>query len=289
MAYSTERPTGLSKAHISPPSHPHGPKSPKQDGAYVQSAKGGSLSKLSFGRSDRKAKPPRRGGGRRREIKGFSRASRRRLLRLTASINWDRFQAKAYFLTLTYPDDWPDDPQIWKRNLDTLGKRLGRRYPGRSAIWRMEFQGRGAPHFHLILFLPRPTRDTLGDLRSFVARAWYEVCGSICEEHLNAGTQVRQISSSKRLKHDALYLAKTGEKLGDDVPNPGKTWGVWGRNQIPVHWETVRITIKEAYKLRRILRRLSGLRGSAPLRTLHVFVRYENIVRLLSWMGCYRG
>jgi hypothetical protein len=175
-----------------------------------------------------------------------------------ASINWDRFQAKAFSVTLTYPRSWPRDPATWKKDLDTFGKRLRRRYPTLSAVWRMEFQGRGAPHFHLILFLPRPLRPPWSGLRRFVARSWYESCGKPCDEHLNAGTTVKPLFST--------------EKLQADVPDPGRLWGVWGRNRIPVDWETVRIGLQEAIKLRRVLRRLALLKGSGPLRSMQVFV-----------------
>lgn len=260
----------------------------------MRSAVGGSTSKLSFGIGEGKGKvqhrhpQARRGGGPRGKIKAFSRASRLRLLRLTASINWDRFQAKAFSMTLTYPGSWPKDPATWKKDLDTFGKRLRRRYPTLSAVWRMEFQERGAPHFHLILFLPRPLRTTRSDLRRFVARSWHEACGKLCDEHLEAGTEVRSISSPTRLNRYARYIAKT-ERLRADVPDPGRMWGVWGRQHLPVDWETVRIGVEQAIKLRRVLRRLAGLKGSGPLRSMQVFVRYETVLRLLSFMGCYRG
>jgi hypothetical protein len=131
-------------------------------------------------------------------------------------------------------------------------------------------------------------KDSLHDLRSFVAPSWYEACGGLCDEHLPTGTEIRPLYSTKRLNHYARYLAKT-EKLHHNVPNPGRLWGVRGRKRIPVDWETERIGLKEAIRLRRIFRRLSGRRGGGHLRPLHVFIRYENVVRLLSWMGCYRG
>lgn len=290
------RAASLSTSHISPHPRQKGPKRLNQAEPYVRSAVGGSTSKLSFGMisegdgrvvHSRTSRRPR-GGGRRKKIKAFSRASRLRLLRLMASINWDRFQAKAFSVTLTYPGSWPKDPATWKKDLDTFGKRLKRRYPTLSSVWRMEFQGRGAPHFHLIIFLPRPLRTTSSDLRRFVARSWYEACGKLCDEHLKAGTEVRPISSPTRLNRYARYMAKT-EKLQADVPDPGRLWGVWGRNRLPVDWETVKLGVEQAFRLRRVLRRLARLKGRGPLRSMQVFVRYETVQRLLSFMSCYRG
>ena len=54
---------------------------------------------------------------------------------------------------------------------------------------------------------------------------------------------------------------------------------------MPVRWETVRVTLNDAYKIRRIYRRLAKIRGRGHLRRLTVFVRHENVVRLLEFLG----
>jgi len=54
---------------------------------------------------------------------------------------------------------------------------------------------------------------------------------------------------------------------------------------LPVRWETVRVTLNDAYKIRRIYRRLAKIRGRGHLRRLTVFVRHENVVRLLEFLG----
>jgi hypothetical protein len=54
---------------------------------------------------------------------------------------------------------------------------------------------------------------------------------------------------------------------------------------LPVRWETVKVSLKDAYMIRRIYRRLAKMRGSGHLRRLTVFIRYENVVRLLEFLG----
>jgi hypothetical protein len=54
---------------------------------------------------------------------------------------------------------------------------------------------------------------------------------------------------------------------------------------LPVKWETVKVSPKDAYRIRRIYRRLAKMRGKGHLRSLTVFVRYENVVRLLEFLG----
>ena len=54
---------------------------------------------------------------------------------------------------------------------------------------------------------------------------------------------------------------------------------------MPIRWERVRISLKDAYRIRRIYRRLAKIRDRGHLRSLTVFVRHENVVRLLVSLG----
>ncbi len=65
----------------------------------------------------------------------------------------------------------------------------------------------------------------------------------------------------------------------------GRVWGAWNAEMLPVRWETVRISREDAYRIRRVYRRLAKMRASGRLRRLTVFVRYENVVRLLAFLG----
>jgi hypothetical protein len=133
--------------------------SPHQEVAYVSSAVGGSVSTLSFEYTTTKnqLRPSKRlGGGTRDKVRGFSRASRGNLLRRLASINRSAFRAfkgRLISITLTYPHEYPEDPEVCKRHLKALRKRLQREYETFAAFWRMGIQRRGAWHFHLLLFV----------------------------------------------------------------------------------------------------------------------------------------
>ena len=53
---------------------------------------------------------------------------------------------------------------------------------------------------------------------------------------------------------------------------------------LPVRWETVQVSLRDAFKIRRIYRKLAKRRSSGSLRHITVFVRYENVVRLLEYL-----
>jgi hypothetical protein len=128
--------------------------------AYVSSTVGGSLSCLSFqdhtiGKQVNPSKAHRRGI--KGPVKGFSKVSRRNLLRRLAAINRRTFRAsgvRVIALTLTYLHKYPEDSETCKFHLKALRKRVERRYGPFAAYWRMGIQKPGAFHFHLLLFLP---------------------------------------------------------------------------------------------------------------------------------------
>jgi hypothetical protein len=265
------------------------PKGSHQEVAYVSSAVGGSLSALSFeGTKTRNQLSPRKRHGRgiRERVRGFSRASRRNLLLRLASINRSAFRAfkgRMIFVTLTYPGEYPQDPEICKNHLKALRKRLQREYGSFAAFWRLGIQRRGAWHFHLLLFVGQSIGQ-VGELRRFISSSWHEVTGKASEGHLRAGTSVEVVKRWKEAtSYVERYMAKP-EAFPEGLPT-GRIWGVWNEDLLPVRWETVEVSLRDAFRIRRIYRRLAKRKGSGSLRRITVFVRYGNVVRLLEFLG----
>ena len=264
-------------------------KSSHQDVTYLSSAVGGSVSTLSFEdakTSNRLSSHRRLGGGTRDRVRGFSRASRWNLLRRLASINRDTFRAfkgRMIFVTLTYPHEYPDDPELCKRHLKALRKRLQREYKSFAAFWRMGIQRRGAWHFHLLLFVG-PSFGPIDELRRFISSSWYEVTGKVSEGHLHAGTRVEAV---KRWKQATSYVERYMAKPEEfpEGSETGRIWGIWNEKLLPVRWDTVEVSLKDAFRIRRIYRKLARRKDSGSLRRITVFVRHENVVRLLGFLG----
>lgn len=227
-------------------------------------------------------------GGIRNNISKFSRASRRRLLRKVARL--DR-NVLPLFLTMTYPSSYPDDPTEWKRHLnDVWAKRLKRKHPQAGYIWRLEFQKRGAPHFHLLVY---GVDSEIEIFRRWLSESWYDVVASDDEKHLRAGTNARQTRSA----HGAMvYLAKEIAKtkqadISDTFPDGvGRWWGVKFKDKLP--WsevEHISISDQDADRLIRLMRRHARLK-SREYHKLSVFCdgalwsnRLEEILNLPIW------
>jgi hypothetical protein len=257
--------------------------------AYVSSSVGGSVSTLSLEDTTTKnrLRPSRRRGiGIRDSVRGFSRTSRRNLLRRLASINrrvFKSFRGRIIFVTLSYPHEYPEDPQLCKRNLKAFRKRLQREFGDFAGFWRLGIQRRGAWHFHLLLFVG-PSFGTVGELRRFISSSWYEVTGKVSEGHLRTGTRVEAVKKWKQAtSYVERYMAKP-EEFPEGLQT-GRIWGVWNKELLPVQWETAQVSLRDAFRIRRIYRKLARRKGSGSLRRITVFVRHENVDRLLEFLG----
>jgi len=90
--------------------------------------------------------------GKHGNIKGFSRRSRQNLLRKMAQMDRTKLQFDPLFVTLTDQGDFETDARQFKQYLDNFLKRLIYKFPDCCAVWRIEFQQRGALHLHIIVF-----------------------------------------------------------------------------------------------------------------------------------------
>ena len=106
------------------------------------------------------------------QVSTFSAASRRRLMSLLNRLEWSGLSVA--FCSLTYGQLFPDI-ETFKRHIDIFGKRMMRwaaRHGCRvSIVWKMEFQERGAPHLHLIVF-GLPSSMTEFELRQLMRWTW---------------------------------------------------------------------------------------------------------------------
>jgi hypothetical protein len=228
---------GLSKSH----NRPFG---------IVTLIRGASLAKVEtrggFEQVVRKGEQPKRG-----EITEFSQRSRQRLRCLIASVCRSELP---YFLTLTYPNEWTWDVELWKRHLKIFSQRFQRRFPTAGFIWKLEFQERGAPHFHAFVWGISES-EGFRAIIEFVSEAWFEVVGSGDQKHFIAGTRVEKIRTVMGAMH---YVSGYASKSDQTLPGRkvGRYWGVVARKNIP--WgqpETIALNQAESKLTLRTVRR----------------------------------
>lgn len=244
---------------------------------------GGSLATVSFPETEDLPRP-QVGGGLRGKIRGFSPASRRRLLRRIAAVNKFASDRPPAFLTITYPNEYPEDPTVYRSHARAFLKRLRRKYGDRPVIWRLEFQRRGAPHFHMLIWDLEVTED----MEDWVRETWYDVVGSGDTKHQRHGTDLRQVDSWKGV---AVYLSKYIAKVADEngeVHEPiGRWWGVESGALLVTEPVDMVTSVRAGLKARRIMQKYAGLRrpGQQEFRSATVFLDDDPALRLARYLG----
>lgn len=140
-------------------------------------------------------------GTRRGSISTFSRKSRKRLLELVSRLSND---AHGVFLTATYKKLQLDHKEA-KKHLDKLRRWVEYHHPESAIIWRMEYQDRGAIHFHLLVF-------NVGYIPAKKLTAyWQKMTGD------SSYPDVKRIENKRKAAYYvSKYIAKSSVASGDN-------------------------------------------------------------------------
>jgi hypothetical protein len=218
--------------------------------------------------------PPKFEGSSRGVVSGFSDGSGRRMRKYLRECMADYQQ----MLTLTYPFSYPIDGSIIKNHLRKFLQEMRRewlrsassfnREKEYSAFWFLEFQERGAPHFHIFA--------TWSPSKEWVSETWYRIVQSDDIRHLRAGTRVEFLRAGKAgtISYASKYAAKMSQKVvPDNYLNCGRFWGVSGRrgtmsaDTFITAADTQKSNVKEG--LTRFIRRINKLLFIGTMESLY--------------------
>jgi hypothetical protein len=143
-------------------------------------------------------------------IIGFSQKAKLNLARYLSRLN---VPSNALHLSCTYGASFPKTSDSFKHDLAVFKKRVIRL--GLYGVWRLEFQKRGAPHYHFLLWPVDGESYFLGDA---AAESWRKVSG-------NNSDSAAYVSGGA-IGRSAWYLALHSAK-GDQSPpiKVGRWWG----------------------------------------------------------------
>lgn len=239
-----------------PPARSGSPLSTAHKTPFLEYSSGASLLKVSRGIEGEQV-----GGGKRGAVKGFTVASRRRLMQTIARIRRDA--ELPCFVTLTYPSVFPS-PKESKRHMEIFIKRIKRKFDGVGFIWKLEPQERGAPHYHLLVWGVHEV-----ELRAWIPKAWFAIAGNDDQNHFlfhvgALGNQhcVQRVRSFRGVwSYASKYLGKTFDVAGWDEKPTGRFWAVVNRSNVPFgETLTVEIPYKQATHIMRYQRRFAKLK-----------------------------
>lgn len=238
-------------------------------------------------------------------IRGFSMDSRRRLMRLLATL------ASKYlpcFVTLTFPDAFPywREPAQWYRILRLFEHRFRRSFPSGVFFWRLEtvdrksgnHKGQVFPHYHLLVF-----GVEYNQLRDFVEKNWHDIAGFGDEHHLAVLKRPESVTRVNSRRGVFAYasktvaevmpreLAKDVQTMHQDAGGEGgyRWWGVVGDvTRFQADIIEVELTDKESTLVLRTFRKLAKA-GSRAYASLTVFLSgtwlLKYVTRLFSSHG----
>lgn len=160
--------------------------------------------------------PMRVGGGTRSVVTEFFSQSRKRILVMFARFDEEKM-GFVCFVTLTYPDrETIPTAADTTRDISTFHKRIKRRFPESSGVWRREwvrrksgkFEGEEVPHFHILFFnLPYVHYKEIEKL-------W----GGVLKYKGTLRTEIKSIEDRQHaFAYVSKYVAKTAESGSDDA------------------------------------------------------------------------
>lgn len=228
------------------------------------------------------------------EVKIWSSKSRTRMVETLASLDysdWDQSQGTLAMVTLTLPAKWEilvPSGADFKRMIEKFRRRWVRAVGEKSwrLLWKLEFQGRGAPHWHALMRVPVFVKGQI--FTEWLSRTWADVVGASEEldrfdkktgefsseysRHLVAGTGVdfsgKEFSDPRRISMYFLgHSAKStdGKEYQHDVPElwqkagkgPGRFWGYSGLEKALA---VVTVSYEDLVQLKRIARKVKAAR-----------------------------
>lgn len=160
-----------------------------------------------------------KGGGKKQEIYQLTKGS----LQNMAFVAHNTSIQFELMVTLTYPKNYPSCGKTVKYHLDRFIRWMRTKKVGVvSFFWFMEFQRRGAPHFHIFT-----AGGNLLNLKKQVSKRWYEIVSSNDPKHLKAGTRVEAIRHPEAAgRYASKYASKPYQKkIPNGYTNVGRWWG----------------------------------------------------------------
>lgn len=249
---------------------------------------------------------PRRG-----EVLEWSAKSRARMTATIASLDLREFtvtrEGIPAMVTLTLPGDWlavAPTAASYVALVKTFRKRYERAW-GRPlrALWKREFQRRGAPHTHFFMVVPfgQVNGETF---TQWLSRTWAEVVAHPDPEqraaHLLAGTGV-DIAEGLRStdpRRIAVYFTKhSSANFGDKeyqhvVPaewagsSAGRFWGYWGLQPATAY---VEVPMDDSIAVARVMRRWARAQGTTRAARVWRNGRWRSVRRRVHRMPSTSG
>ncbi len=181
-----------------------------------------------------KNRRPIKGEVKRAPVSKFSKNSRNNLMKIVNNLS----PKPELYISLSYADKRPDDPKVWKKQLDTLTRTLRRRYPASWFIWRLEPTKHGHPHYHLLGSLNiAPEEFNLKAFTDWLRNIWERISG-VKHDDPSKAVDVQEIEAGTYQRLNTYFcVAEDSRDYFNQDPlwaKAGRRWGIINKKNLPL-------------------------------------------------------
>jgi hypothetical protein len=168
--------------------------------------------------------------------------------RVLSSLDWGK-HGECLHLSLTYGRCWPATKAALASEKSLLTMALGRKVE--CGMWCLEYQQRGAPHFHVLVWL---NGRSLGEFTAWLAQWW----ACVSDNRSSFGVKVTSGDQARGVWYLAMHAAKRAQSPGYAV---GRWWGYIQRKRLFAAQDVHRVAdVEERERIwwARLYRRATG-------------------------------
>jgi hypothetical protein len=162
------------------------------------------------------------GGGLKSEIRGMSKQSSKNLSRMLSILDWSK-HGECLHVTLTYWRSYPKNKHDVGKEKQAIGMWFSRN--AECGVWRLEFQERGAPHWHVLVWIGKRDAEKFEK----ECERWWS-----CREwgtHPEFGCKITSGSVARGRWYLAMHAAKQAQALKPPFL-VGRWWGYIERDKV---------------------------------------------------------
>lgn len=239
--------------------------------------------------SESKKPPPKR---KEKDIQRFSKKSRTRMFHRLNQLQVSQLST-GLFTSCTFHEDYEISQEFIDEKRQKFLRILRDKIKDLVYVWRVEFQERGAPHFHFIFWTLNPELNFESVYYKRIIRdAWYQVKECQCKGCRRHSVKTLTVSSFRKTAgYVSKYIAKEDEEIPEECT--GRRWG-WSSNTpanpvldveiLPWQEEKLKKLVKKWIRIRlaknnrddSFLDEMENIHMWAPLETIALILRQGN-------------
>lgn len=189
-----------------------------------------------------------------RQITAWSQKSRVRMRKTIGQIDWSEElspERAPAMVTLTYPGDWlavAPDGKTSKRHVKQFKKAYARAWKFNIAgFWKLEFQRRGAPHYHIFTVTPRGTSKRAAVVNGHTIdkglpfKIWLSLTWAACVDPRDPQEMKNHIKAGTGVDYEKGLRGRDPQRIAEYFTKDAQRSAKEYQNIVPRAWRAVEL------------------------------------------------